>query len=88
MMNGIIETGPPDGVKGPWTLVISLGVGIFFTLKCHFSKSGGFYSGGAAQQDGLYREKRPGRGRTGKGKESASSSRSAPRWPLLWAQAI
>ena len=36
----------------------------------------GFYSGGAAQQDGLYREKRPGR-RTApeKERESASSSR-------------
>ena len=57
---------------------------LLYTSNVIFSKSGGFYSGGAAQQDGLYREKRPGR-RTGpeKERESASSSRSAPRWPLL-----
>ena len=29
-------------VWGPWTLVIFLGVGIFFTLKCHFFQIRGF----------------------------------------------
>lgn len=29
-------------VWGPWTLVIFLGVGIFFTLKCHFFQIKGF----------------------------------------------
>lgn len=40
MMN-VLELSP-QMVWGPWTLVIFLGVGIFFTLKCHFSKLGDF----------------------------------------------
>ena len=50
-------------VWGPWTLVIFLGVGIFFTLKCHFFQIKGFLfwwshtagrliSGGASKKEG------------------------------------
>ncbi|MFQ9705294.1 MAG: hypothetical protein ACLR0U_32755 [Enterocloster clostridioformis] len=56
-------------VWGPWTLVIFLGVGIFFTLKCHFFQIRDFYSGGAGPQDGSYQEKRSER-RTGTGERT------------------
>ena len=58
-------------VWGPWTLVIFLGVGIFFTLKCHFFQIRGFLfwwsrtagrliSGEASRkEDGTGRARRP-----------------------------
>ena len=57
-------------VWGPWTLVIFLGVGIFFTLKCHFFQIRDFYSGGAGPAGRLIsgEASQEGSDGTGKGK--------------------